>query len=238
MPPDSPANLVLANHILAHEGVVDAFGHVSIRTPGNARTFLLARSRSPALVTIDDLMEFDLAGQALNGDERGSYVERMIHAAVYAARPDVGAVVHSHAASLLPFTISAVRLQPVIHIAGLAGFEIPRWDIADRFGETDLLVRSLAQGEDLAETLGSGHCALMRGHGAVVTGATLRETVFRAIVLQMNATTQLQAATLGAFKPLSAAECSCSERTHVGDAILARAWDYHAARAAGDRSPG
>ena len=223
-------DLVTANHVLANEGIVDAYGHVSVRLPDDPGTFLLARSRSPMLVAADDLMTFDLSGAARHGDPRPAYVERMIHAALYAARPDVAAIVHSHAESLLPFTISATSLRPVIHVAGMIGSEIPRWDIADRFGETDLLVRTLEQGDDLARALGGHSCALMRGHGAVVAGASLKEAVLRAIFLQMNATTQLQASALGEFKPLSRAEAMLSEKTHVVGHVLERAWDYYVGR--------
>lgn len=226
------SELVVANRILAHEGVVDAYGHVSCRRPGKD-SFLLARSRSPALVREDDLIEYDLAGAAMNGDARAGYVERMIHAAIYAARGDVQAVVHSHAPHILPFTIVDRPLQPVIHVAGMIGAHVPKWDIADRFGDTDLLVRTLAQGADLAATLGAADCALMRGHGAVVTGRSLKESVVRAIFLHMNAAAQLQAAILGPCKALSEAEAGLSAQSHTAGHVLDRAWEYFAARAQG-----
>ena len=224
--------LVLANRILAHEGIVDAYGHVSLRCPGE-RTFLLARSRSPALVSSEDFIEYDFNGTPLNGDTRAGYVERMIHAAIYAAREDVGSIVHSHAAQILPFTIVDRPLVPVIHVAGMIGPSVPKWDIADRFGETDLLVRTIEQGADLARRLGEGNCALMRGHGAVVTGRSLKEAVLRSIFLHMNAAAQLQAASLGGCKALSEAEARLSEEAHVAGHVLDRAWDYFAARAQG-----
>jgi ribulose-5-phosphate 4-epimerase/fuculose-1-phosphate aldolase len=234
MPDDDLAalreDLVTANRILAREGVVDAYGHVSVRRPDAPGVFLLTRSRSPGLVLAEDVMEFDLNGAALHGDARPTYVERLIHAAIYALRPDVSAVVHSHARQLLPFTVSTVPLRPVIHVAGMIGAHIPKWDIADEFGDTDLLVRTLGQGEDLARTLGGCACALMRGHGAVVVGASLREAVVRSIFLKMNAETQLAAQALGECRALSAQEAALSEQTHRGGHVLQRAWEYYCGR--------
>lgn len=221
--------LVIANRILAHERIVDAYGHVSVRHPEDPSVFILARALSPALVKVADLMEFDLSGEPRHGDDRVSYVERFIHAAVYAARPEVGAVVHSHAPALLPFTVGTIPLKPVIHVAGMIGPEVPKWDIADRFGETDLLVRTLEQGADLVRTMDSCSCALMRGHGAVVVGATLKEAVLRSIFLQANAATQLQAGMLGEYKTLSVAEAELSAQTHLKGAVLDRAWEFYAA---------
>ena len=138
--------LVAANRILAHENVVDAFGHVSIRDPRNAERYVLARSRSPELVELDDLMEFELDGTPLDARGRTPYGERMIHGAVYEARPDVHAVVHNHSYAVLPFTIGERPLQPMIHMAAVIGAQVPVWDIRDDFGDTDMLVRRMEQG--------------------------------------------------------------------------------------------
>jgi ribulose-5-phosphate 4-epimerase/fuculose-1-phosphate aldolase len=224
--------LVLANRILAHEGIVDAYGHVSLRCDGGD-SFLLAWSRSAAFVEAGDLVEYDFAGTALREDSRPAYVERMIHAAIYAGRSDVGAVVHSHAPNLLPFSISDRPLRPVIHVAGMIGPHVPVWDIADRFGDTDMLVRTLSQGEDLARGLGAHSCALMRGHGAVIVGRSLKEAVLRAVFLHLNAATQLQAEALGPYRALSDGEAELSAQAHSAGHVLDRAWDYFAARAVG-----
>ncbi len=198
--PRELSRLVAANRILAHEGVVDAFGHVSVRDPRNRERFWLSRSRSPALVELDDLMEFALDGAAIDARGRTPYGERMIHAAVYAARADVHSVVHHHAYGVLPFTITGEPLRPVVHTASVIGAEIPVWDIRTRFGGTDMLVRSIEQGRDLAATLADNTCVLIRGHGAVVVGASVERAVLTAIYLQVNANVLLQALPLGSAR--------------------------------------
>ena len=226
--------LVAANRILANEGVVDAFGHVSVRDPRNARRFWLARSRSPALVELDDLMEFDLEGAAIDARGRTPYGERMIHAAVYAARADVQSVVHHHAYGVLPFTITDEPLRPVVHTASIIGAEIPVWDIRTRFGDTDMLVRSIEQGRDLAAALAGNTCALLRGHGAIVVGASIERAVLTAIYLQVNANVLLQALPLGAPAGLSAAEIARSAETQFSPLALDRSWEYFCQRAGVD----
>src|SRR4051812_12179170 len=133
--------LVVANRILAKEDIVDAYGHVSARNPEAPERFFLAHSKSPALVEASDIVEHTLDGQAYKTDPRPLYLERFIHAAIYEARADVMAVVHAHAEDVLPFTITKVALQPVIHSGAFIGAEVPVWDIAERFGDgTNLLV--------------------------------------------------------------------------------------------------
>jgi ribulose-5-phosphate 4-epimerase/fuculose-1-phosphate aldolase len=159
------------------------------------------------------------------------YGERMIHAAIYAARADVGSVVHNHSYAVLPFSITRVPLKPVIHTASIIGAEIPVWDIHERFGDTDMLVRTLEQGRDLAAKLGPHTCALMRGHGCVVTGASVERAVVTAIYLQVDATVQLQAAGLGAAAGLSAGEIAKSTDTQFSSLALDRAWEFFCQRA-------
>ena len=226
--------LVAANRILANEGVVDAFGHVSVRDPRNAQRFWLSRSRSPALVELDDLMEFSLDGAAIDARGRTPYGERMIHAAVYAARKDVQSVVHNHAYDVLPFTITNEPLRPVVHTASVIGAEIPVWDIRTKFGATDMLVRSLEQGRDLAAALGNNTCALLRGHGAVVVGASIERAVLTAIYLQVNAKVLLQALQLGPPEALSAEEIARSSETQFSPLALDRSWEYFCQRAGVD----
>ena len=226
--------VVAANRILANEGVVDAFGHVSVRDPRDPRRFVMARSRSPALVELADLMEFERDGTPVDARGRTVYGERMIHAAVSEARADVHSVVHDHATGLLPFTITGAPLKPVIHTASVIGAEIPVWDIRDRFGATDMLVRTLEQGRDLAKALGGNTCALMRGHGAVVVGATIQRAVLTAIYLQVNANVLMQARTIGEPEPLSAAEIEQSAATQFSPLALDRAWEYYCQRAGVD----
>ena len=163
--------LVIANRILAREDVVDAYGHVSVRHPDNPHRFLIARSLAPELVAPPDIVELDLDGQPVRDDGQKLYLERYIHAAIFAARPDVMAVVHAHAEDTLPFSIAAAtKLRPVIHAGSFIGTEVPVWDIADRFGDTNLLVTNLEQARDLATCLGPNSVALMRGHGFASAG--------------------------------------------------------------------
>jgi ribulose-5-phosphate 4-epimerase/fuculose-1-phosphate aldolase len=226
--------LVAANRILARENVVDAFGHVSVRHPKNPKRFVMSRSRSPALVEHEDLMEFELDGTPVDPRGRTVYGERMIHAAVYEARADVNSVVHNHSQAVLPFAITGGPLRPVIHTASIIGAEIPVWDIRDHFGDTDMLVRTLKEGRDLAAALGKHTCLLMRGHGCVVTGATIPRAVLTAIYLQVDATVQLQASGLGAVHGLSAGEIEKSSATQFSPLALDRAWEYFCQRAGVD----
>lgn len=226
--------LVAANRILANEGVVDAFGHVSARDPRNAERFWLSRSRSSALVELDDLMEFTLDGTPVDARGRTPYGERMVHAAVYEARADVSAVVHHHAYGVLPFTITDEPLKPVVHTASIIGAEVPVWDIRTKFGGTDMLVRSIEQGRDLAATLGRNTCVLIRGHGAVVVGASIERAVLTAIYLQVNANVLLEALRLGEPKALSAEEIERSAEAQFSPLALDRSWEYFCERAGVD----
>lgn len=223
--------LVAANRILANENVVDAFGHVSARHPDNPEHFVMSRSRSPALVEHEDLMVFDLEGNALNAQGRRPYGERMIHAAVYEKRPEVNSVVHHHAYSVLPFTVSDVPLRPVVHAASVIGAEIPVWDINEHYGETDMLVRQIEQGRNLADTLGDNTCLLMRGHGAVVVGEDIQRAVLTAVYLQVNAEVLLQSMSLGEPKLLSDEEIRLSSATQFSPLALPRVWEYFCERA-------
>jgi ribulose-5-phosphate 4-epimerase/fuculose-1-phosphate aldolase len=223
--------LIAANRILAREEVVDAFGHVSLRDPENPKRYIMARSRSPELVEFADLIRFEQDGRSLDPGNRTPYGERMIHGAIYEARSDVNAVVHNHAYSLLPFGVTGRTLEPIVHVASVIGAKIPLWDIATKFKETDMLVRTMDQGRDLAATLGPNVCALMRGHGAVVAGATLKEAVIAAIYLKVNAEVQLQAMAIGTPRRLSDREVELSRATQLSALALDRAWEYFCARA-------
>ena len=227
--------LVVANRILAHENVVDAYGHVSMRHPLNPEHYLLARSRSPEQVEIGDIVEYTLDGEPIN-DTRPPYLERFIHGGIYAARPDIHAVVHAHSKEVLPFSISTIKLRPVIHDGAFMGAEVPVWDIADKFGpDTDLLVSNIAQGRDLARRLAGNSMVLMRGHGFAAAAPSLYEVVRLAVYAPKNAHV-FQAALLlgGKVKPLSKGEIA----TRVGGPSLKpdtpaamRAWEYWARRA-------
>lgn len=232
-PPELLRDLVLANHILAYEGVVDAFGHISARHPDQPDRFIIARSLGPELVTEDDLQLFTFDGQQVGGDPRAPYSERFIHGAVYEARPDVQAVCHNHAPSVIPFSVTGVPLRPIAHLAAPIGAEIPVWDIADQFGETDMLVRNVEQGRSLARTLGHRTVALMRGHGSVVAGANVRSVTSTCIYLMLNARLLLQALSLGEVRYLSAGEIEQSGAMASGSLGLDRAWGTWSRRVGG-----
>jgi len=227
--------LVIANRILAREDVVDAYGHVSVRHPENPERFFLSHSLAPAFVERSDILEFDLEGRPVGSDRRTPYLERFIHGAIYEARADVGAVVHNHSHAVIPYGVTPVKLRPVLHVGAAIGAEIPVWDIRRKFGDTSMLVVNIAQARDLAAALGANRVALMRGHGCAVAGATLREAVFTAVYLQVNA--QLQTAAMGLsdqVEYLSAGELALAREMLSQPVGLDRAWEYWSARA--DRS--
>ncbi len=217
-------DLVAANRILAGHGVLDGFGHVSARHPERPDRYLLSRSLAPALVTGDDLMTFDLDSTAIGGDERKPYLERFIHGAIYQARPDVHAVVHSHSPSVIPFGASSVPLRPIYHMASFLGTSAPVFEIRRKFGITDLLVRSGDQGRALAEALGDQTVVLMRGHGFCAVGQSLAVAVFRAIYTATNAALQQQAIALGGTVTyLDPGEANLSEKTNRS--VVDRPWE-------------
>jgi len=224
-------DLVTANRILAREGVLDGFGHVSIRHPSNRKRYFLSRSRSPELVTRDDLMEFTLDNEPIDQRGRAMYAERPIHGCLYQMRPEVNAVCHNHANSLIPFGVTGMQLRPIFHMASVIGPNVPIWDIRKEFGDTNLLVTDKMQGKSLARSLKKGRVALMRGHGSVVTGTSLRETVFTAIYLQINADLQMKSQGMGDVDFLSAGEIDRASKLLFQDLSQDRAWDYWSSRA-------
>lgn len=217
-------DLVLANRILAHEGVVDAFGHVSVRHPERQDRFIIARAVGPELVQEDDLQVFTVNGEQVGGNPDRAYAERVIHGAVYEARPDVQAVCHNHAPSVIPFSVTGAPLRPIWHVAASIGAEIPIWDIADEFGETDMLVRTLAHARSLARTLGGRRAALMRGHGCVVAAPNVRAVTSASVYLERNAALLLQALALGTVRYLSDGEAERAGETAFASLALDRTW--------------
>ena len=221
-------DLVTANRVLAHEQVLDGFGHISIRHPERPDRFFLSRSRSPELVTRDDLMEYDLECQPIDQRGRVMYAERVIHGGIFKLRPDVNAVIHHHAHPILPFTFSKEQLRPVFHMGGVMGREVPDWDIRDKFGDTNLLVVTMDQGLDLARALGNNRVALLRRHGAVVAGLSLKQAVFTAVYSTDNA--KLQLAARGELEYLSDGEIAETEKLLTMPVAMDRAWEYWARR--------
>ena len=222
--------LVTANRILAREGVVDSFGHVSVRHPARPDHYLLSRARAPECIEVDDLMEFAADGAPVDAAGRKPYAERFIHGAVYEARPDVRAVVHHHSPSVIPFSVTAAQLSPLLHMSAGIGAHVPTWDSRTRFGDTNLLVTNVAMATDLAAALGDRTVILMRGHGAVVAGRSLREVVFDSIYLQLNADLQMKAGALGTITFLSDGEIASVLRTR-SSFTFERAWEFWCHRA-------
>jgi HCOMODA/2-hydroxy-3-carboxy-muconic semialdehyde decarboxylase len=190
-------DIVVGSRILADFGVVDRFGHVSARHPTNPNHFLMSRSLAPALVTADDIMEFDLDGNPVDARGRTVFLERFIHSEIYKARPDVMSVVHTHSPGVIPFSVSKVPLRAMFHNPSFLAVGVPVWDIRKDFGETSMLVANAALGKSLAETLGDKPVVLMRGHGDVTVGPTVKMAVFRAYYTDVNAKLQAQAIALG-----------------------------------------
>jgi HCOMODA/2-hydroxy-3-carboxy-muconic semialdehyde decarboxylase len=214
------ADLVTANRILANEGVVDGYGHVSVRNPASADRYFLARAGAPALVTAADIVEYDLDSTSISGNGAG-YMERFIHGEIYKARPDVHAVVHCHCLDVIPFAATNVPLRPMYHMGYFIGEGVPVFDIRAAAGTTDMLVSSPALGRALARTLGRRTAALMRGHGAVVVADSLHVVVAKAYYLNVNARLQLQAIQLRrqSVATLSAEEAKKAIQTYE------RSWD-------------
>jgi len=216
-------DVVAANRILAGLGVLDGFGHVSARHPDRTDRFLLSRSLAPELVTRDDVMTFDLESNAQDGDARAPYLERFIHGAIYARRPDVHAIVHSHAPAVVPFAASSVRLQPIYHMSSFLREGAPVFEIRARFGQTDMLVRDHAQGAALADELASHAVVLMRGHGFCAVGESVPVAVFRAFYTQTNADLQQRAIALGgSVAYLDIEEALRADETNTR--VVARPW--------------
>jgi ribulose-5-phosphate 4-epimerase/fuculose-1-phosphate aldolase len=217
-------DLALGSRILAEFGVVDAFGHVSARSPANPAHFLMSRSLAPALVTTEDIMEFDADGNAVDARGRQVFLERFIHAEIYRARPDVMAVVHAHSPGVVPFSVSKTPLRPLFHNTAFLAAGVPVWDIAKDFGVTNMLVADNAKGKSLAETLGDKSVVLMRGHGDVTVGPNVRIAVFRAYYTDVNARLQAQAIGLGSeITYLSPEEGAKADQ--VNFAVLDRVWN-------------
>jgi len=145
--------VALANRMLANEGVLDAFGHVSMRHPADPGRYLLSRSRSPGMIEADDVLEYTLDSAPVREPTVSLYAERVIHGCIYEARPDVMAVCHHHAPAVMPFAIAGVPIVPVFHLGAAGGETVPFWNQRDDFGDTNLLVVQPEEGHSLARAL-------------------------------------------------------------------------------------
>jgi HCOMODA/2-hydroxy-3-carboxy-muconic semialdehyde decarboxylase len=223
---DLIADLAAASRILAAQGVVDGFGHVSMRHPSSPDRYLMARSIAPARVTPEDIIEYDLESNALNANGRASFLERFIHGEIYKARPDINSVVHSHSPSVVPFGLVGVPMQAMFHSAAFIAAGVPVFDIRKKFGATDMLVSDAAKGVALAEAMGGKDITLMRAHGSVACGPTLQTAVFRAVYTEVNARIQHWTLALGGDRAPAVLD---QEEGRLADVINRtagmRAWD-------------
>jgi ribulose-5-phosphate 4-epimerase/fuculose-1-phosphate aldolase len=228
--PDALADVryqvALANRMLGNEGVLDAFGHVSVRHPDDPGRYLLSRSRSPATIEADDILEFTLDSEPVVPPTAHLYAERVIHGCIYQARPDVMAVCHHHAPAIMPFAIAGVPIVPVFHLGAAGGETVPFWNQRDEFGDTNLLVVKPEEGRSLARALGSHGAVLMNNHGATVVGRDLRELVSRAIFMCQNAEYQLKAKLIGDVATLTPGETRLASAINAMPNVTNRTWEY------------
>lgn len=215
-------DVVTANRILANEGVLDAFGHVSVRHPTMPDRFLLSTSKAPELVTLEDVVEYGSDSEPISPPSAGLYAERYIHGEIYRARPDVNAICHHHSPAVLPFCITNTPMVPVYQHGAMIGPHVPRWDSRDEFGDTNLLIINVEQGASLARSLGQASMVLMRHHGATVVGKTVQELVFRSVTSCKNAEFLYRALALGHAPGLTPGEIEKAGK--VPDVAMARAW--------------
>lgn len=217
-------DLVLAHRILIDQGVMEAFGHISVRHPEAPDRFLLPMAIPPSRIALDDILEFDMNAEPVEPTEAKLFSERFIHAAIYRARPDVSAICHHHSPSIMPFCITGAPLRAVSQTGASMGSEVPFWDSRTEFGDTKLLVVTHQEADSLARALGTAWMVLMRRHGATVVGRNLHELVFRAVHYCRDADHQLRAAVLGQIQPLSAKECELAGQLRAEP--VERCWNH------------
>jgi ribulose-5-phosphate 4-epimerase/fuculose-1-phosphate aldolase len=217
--------LIVATRILANEKILDAFGHVSVRHPHDPQRYFIPRHRAPELAEVSDLVELTLDSEPLRATEFRLYSEKVIHGEIYKARPDVNAVCHHHAHTVLPFAISGQQIVPVFHLGAVIG-HVPFWDQRDEFGDTNMLVTKPEEGASLARALGPNWMVLMRRHGATVAGASIRELVFRCVFGSDNCKLLAQAMALGHVDSLSPGETKLTSAHQQRPLSTNRAWDY------------
>jgi 3-hydroxy-2-methylpyridine-4,5-dicarboxylate 4-decarboxylase len=223
--------LVLANHILYDQNAVDGYGHISIRNPNNPNTFFLARSVAPSVVTVADIMEFDMNGKALHGDTRTAYGERFIHSGILRNRPDINSVIHGHAAPILPYGMTGSTLKPVYHMSAFLGEGAPIFEIrnfAKPNPDTDMFVSNNDLGDALSKTMGLQYFVLMRGHGYAAGGDSIKKVVFRSVYAIQNASIQSEAMKMGTVQYLTPGEATASQETI--EKTIGRPWQLWSER--------
>jgi HCOMODA/2-hydroxy-3-carboxy-muconic semialdehyde decarboxylase len=220
-------DLALANRVLAQQGVLDAFGHVSVRNAENPGTYFQSRGISPASVREKDILEISLDGEPVQPTDLRLYGERPLHGEIYRARTDIMAICHMHSPAIVPFAISGLEIVPVFHLGAVIGPKVPFWDSRAEFKDTDLRVATKEQGRSLARALGAANFSVvLRRHGAAVAGRSIPEMVFRSINLMQNAELQYRAHVLGHVSPLTPGEAEQAGRFNLQPHPVKRAWDY------------
>jgi len=222
--------LAMANRIVANEGVLDAFGHVSMRHPDNPKRYFLSRSRAPELVEPSDLIEYDLDSRPVRDAGATQYSERVIHGEIYKARPDVMSVCHHHAPAFMPLIATGADYLPVFHLGAVGGIRPPYWDQHDEFGDTNMLLIKPEEGASLARALGAHNLVLMRRHGVTAVGTSVRDCVFRCIFSARNAEFQARAMAIGTIASLSRGEAELSGKISTSTTGLTRSWEYWSVR--------
>jgi 3-hydroxy-2-methylpyridine-4,5-dicarboxylate 4-decarboxylase len=223
--------LVLANHILYDQNAVDGYGHISVRNPINPNTFFLARSVAPSVVKVEDIMEFDMNGKALNGDTRVAYGERFIHSGVLKGRPDINSVIHGHASPVLPYGLTGVSLKPVYHMSAFLGEGAPVFEIrnfAKPNPDTDMFVSNVELGDALSKTMGLQYFVLMRGHGYAAGADSIKKAVFRTVYAIQNASIQAEAMKMGQVQYLTPGEAVTAQETI--EKTIGRPWQLWSER--------
>jgi HCOMODA/2-hydroxy-3-carboxy-muconic semialdehyde decarboxylase len=222
--------LAIANRIVANEGVLDAFGHVSMRHPDHPDRYVLSRSRSPELVEPGDLIEYNLDSQPLRDPGVTQYSERVIHGEIYKARPDVMAVCHHHAPAFMPLLAVGADYVPIFHLGAVGGIRPPYWDQQDEFGDTNMLVVKPEEGASLARALGDHSMVMMRRHGVTAVGTSVKDCVFRSVFSARNADYQVRAMGIGTISALTHGEIELSGKISQSTTGLARSWEYWSVR--------
>jgi ribulose-5-phosphate 4-epimerase/fuculose-1-phosphate aldolase len=224
-------DLSLANRICANEGILDAFGHVSMRHPDNPNHYLLSRSRAPELVSPDDFIEYDLDSRPIREPSASQYSERVIHGEIYKARPDVNSVCHHHAPAFMPLLATGTDYMPIFHLGAVGGIKPPFWDQHDEFGATNMLVCKAEEGASLARAMGAGWMVMMNRHGVTVAGTSVKDCVFRSVYSARNAEYQVRALTLSnKIEILSVDETELCAAINTQTTGLTRAWEYWSMR--------